>query len=101
MFDLNIVFVVHMLISVMLQFHVMSKEMIHFGMVLMKYFPVKIVDVLLVMLAKFKYGNLSKYGIVRPKNGPLKMKAATGRSAVIDVGTVDKIKSGEITVCIM
>ncbi|XP_039125571.1 probable indole-3-pyruvate monooxygenase YUCCA11 [Dioscorea cayenensis subsp. rotundata] len=85
-------------IAVRSPFHVMSKETIHFGMVLMKYFPVKIVDVLLVMLAKFKYGNLSKYGIVRPKNGPLKMKAATGRSAVIDVGTVDKIKSGEITV---
>ena len=85
----------------MLQFHVMSKEMIHFGMVLVKHFPVKMVDALLLMLAKFKYGDLSKYGIVRPKNGPLKMKAATGRSAVIDVGTVDKIKSGEIKVYIM
>ncbi|KAJ0973127.1 hypothetical protein J5N97_021086 [Dioscorea zingiberensis] len=85
-------------ISIRSPFHVMTKEMIHLGMVLVKYLPVKVVDELLLMLARFKYGNLSKYGIVRPKNGPLALKASTGRSAVIDVGTVHKIKTGEIKV---
>ncbi|RWW59125.1 hypothetical protein BHE74_00033950 [Ensete ventricosum] len=52
----------------------------------------------IVLLAKLKYGDLSKYGIVRPSLGPLRLKAVTGRSSVIDVGTVEKIKTGEIKV---
>ncbi|KAK1300176.1 putative indole-3-pyruvate monooxygenase YUCCA10 [Acorus calamus] len=42
--------------------------------------------------------DLSKYGIHRPKEGPFFLKVTTGRSPVIDVGTVSKIKSGEIQV---
>ncbi|KAK1322870.1 putative indole-3-pyruvate monooxygenase YUCCA10 [Acorus calamus] len=42
--------------------------------------------------------DLGKYGIYRPKDGPLFLKATTGRSPVIDVGTISKIKSGEIQV---
>ncbi|XP_038972316.1 probable indole-3-pyruvate monooxygenase YUCCA10 [Phoenix dactylifera] len=79
-------------------FHVMTKEWIWLGMVLVKYLPIRFVDSLLLMLSKFKYGDLSKYGIVRPKLGPLSLKAATGMSAVIDVGTIIKTKSGEIQV---
>ena len=50
------------------------------------------------MVANLKYGDLSKYGIVRPKNGLLTIKISTGKSAVIDVGTVHRIKTGEIKV---
>ncbi|KAM0940579.1 putative indole-3-pyruvate monooxygenase [Dioscorea sansibarensis] len=85
-------------ISIRSPFHVMSKEMIYLGMVLVKYLPVKVVDALLVMLTRLKYGDLSKYGIVRPKDGPLTIKISTGKSAVIDVGTVHKIKTREIKV---
>ncbi|XP_073013739.1 probable indole-3-pyruvate monooxygenase YUCCA10 [Typha latifolia] len=85
-------------IAVRSPFHVMTKEMIYLGMVLVKYLPVKLVDTLLVMLSKIKYGDLSKFGIVRPKQGPFSIKNATGKSAVIDVGTVAKIKAGEIQV---
>ena len=45
------------------------------------------------MLAKLKYGDLSKYGIVRPKNGPLNIKISFDKFAIIDVGTVHKIKT--------
>ncbi|XP_020266182.1 probable indole-3-pyruvate monooxygenase YUCCA10 [Asparagus officinalis] len=79
-------------------FHVMRKELIHLGMVLAKYLPTKVVDTLLLILNWFHYFNLSKYGIIKPTMGPLSLKAATGRSAVIDVGTVSKIKTGEIQV---
>ncbi|KAJ3671619.1 hypothetical protein LUZ60_007698 [Juncus effusus] len=78
--------------------HVMTKEMIYLGMVLVKYLPPKLVDNLLVILANLKYGDLSKYGITRPEKGPLVLKATTGRSAVIDVGTIQKIKNDEIKV---
>ncbi|WOL12080.1 putative indole-3-pyruvate monooxygenase YUCCA10 [Canna indica] len=78
--------------------HVMTKEMIYWGMVLLKYLPVTVVDTLALLLAKFKFGDLSKYGIVRPSMGPFKIKLATGTSAVIDVGTIGKIQTGEIKV---
>ena len=81
-----------------LQFHVVTKEMIYLGMILLKYLPLFLVDALVLLLVKFRFGDLSKYGIVRPKKGPFFLKATEGRSPVIDVGTVGKIKAGEIQV---
>lgn len=82
-----------------IQVHVMTKGMIHLGMMLAKWkLPVKFVDFILVSLANIRFGNLSKYGIVRPNMGPLLLKAKTGRSAVIDVGTTELIKKGVIKV---
>lgn len=83
-----------------LQFHVLTKEAVHRGMSLMKYLPVHIVDALTVIHATFFLGNLSKYGIHRPNIGPFFEKSLTGRSPVIDVGTIKKIKQGEIQVLI-
>ncbi|ONK57664.1 uncharacterized protein A4U43_C09F2830 [Asparagus officinalis] len=67
-------------------------------MTLAQYLPSKLIDNILINLNWIYHGNLSKYGFVRPKLGSLTLKAATGRSAVIDVGTVKEIKSGEIQV---
>ncbi|KAG6721580.1 hypothetical protein I3843_03G117700 [Carya illinoinensis] len=79
-------------------FHVLTKGMVHLGMSLLKWFSVDAVDKVTLLLARFTYGNLSKYGIHQPKLGPFFQKVLTGRSPVIDVGTVKKIKSGEIKV---
>ena len=76
----------------------MTKEIIRLGMTLVQHTPVNVVDDLLVRLSKFVFGDLSRHGIVRPKIGPLLLKAKTGRSAVIDVGTVGLIKKGVIKV---
>ncbi|KAF8673449.1 hypothetical protein HU200_049016 [Digitaria exilis] len=78
--------------------HVMTKEIIRLGMTLVQHIPVNIVDGLLVRMSNFVFGDLSKNGIVRPKLGPLLLKAKTGRSAVIDVGTVSLIRNGTIKV---
>ncbi|XP_058781353.1 probable indole-3-pyruvate monooxygenase YUCCA10 [Vicia villosa] len=78
--------------------HVFTRDMIRTGMHLVQYFPVYIADTIITLLAKFKYGDLSKYGIYRPKEGPLFLKNTTGKSAVIDVGTIKKIKEGAIKV---
>ena len=78
----------------------MTKEIIRLGMTLVQHTPVNVVDDLLVRLSKFVFGDLSRHGIVRPKIGPLQLKAETGRSAVIDVGTVGLIKKGIIKVSI-
>ncbi|XP_057793025.1 probable indole-3-pyruvate monooxygenase YUCCA11 [Salvia miltiorrhiza] len=78
--------------------HVLSENLVRLGMTLLSYLPLNLVDNLVVFLGNMKHGNLSKYGIRRPKEGPFFLKMATGRSAVIDVGTIAKIKAGEIQV---
>ncbi|CAL4990120.1 unnamed protein product [Urochloa decumbens] len=78
--------------------HVVTKEIIRLGMILVQHKPMDVVDDLLVRLSNFVFGDLSRHGIVRPKVGPLLLKEKTGRSAVIDVGTVTLIKNGTIKV---
>ncbi|KAK9040285.1 hypothetical protein V6N11_015457 [Hibiscus sabdariffa] len=79
-------------------FHVVTKEIVRLGMVLSKYVPVGIVDFMVVWMSKIVFGDLSKYGIHRPKQGPFYLKATAGRAPVIDVGTIGKIQSKEIKV---
>lgn len=67
-------------------------------MKLLQYLPVKIVDSLILANAKLVFGNLSKYGIHRPNQGPFAFKAATGKTPVIDRGAVEKIQAREIQV---
>ncbi|XP_044958934.1 probable indole-3-pyruvate monooxygenase YUCCA11 [Hordeum vulgare subsp. vulgare] len=74
------------------QIHVMTKELIRLGMTLAHRLPLNLVDNILVMAANFIFGDLSRHGITRPKMGPMALKSKTGRSAVIDVGTVGLIK---------
>ncbi|OEL14393.1 putative indole-3-pyruvate monooxygenase YUCCA10 [Dichanthelium oligosanthes] len=78
--------------------HIMTMELIRFGMTLVKHVPITIVDWIIVNIANVIFGDLSKHGIVRPKTGPLDLKSKTGRSSVIDVGTVGLIKKGIIKV---
>ncbi|PON32036.1 Pyridine nucleotide-disulfide oxidoreductase, class-II [Parasponia andersonii] len=78
--------------------HVLTKEIVLVAMFLLQFFPVKLIDIMAVALGKLKYGNLSKFGLPSPKKGPFFLKATTGRSATIDVGCVEKIKAGEVTV---
>ncbi|KAL4341228.1 hypothetical protein GQ457_08G021440 [Hibiscus cannabinus] len=78
--------------------HILSKNMIHMGLILLKYIPVNMVDWLMVMLGKLVYGNLTKYGLSRPEEGPFFMKVAYGKYPVVDVGTSEKIKSRDIQV---
>jgi indole-3-pyruvate monooxygenase len=60
----------------------------------------KLVDDLIVMMANFIFGDLTRHGITRPKKGPFVVKSGSGRLAVIDVGTVGLIKKGNIKVSI-
>ncbi|KAL6658091.1 hypothetical protein ACP70R_003677 [Stipagrostis hirtigluma subsp. patula] len=78
--------------------HVMTKELIRLGMTFIQYLPVNMVDAFLVTTSNFVFGDLSRYGIVRPKIGPLPLMSNIGRSAIIDVGTIDLIKKGMIEV---
>lgn len=71
----------------------------HLGLVLLRYIPYAMVDKLMVVLSKLMYGDVTKYGISRPQDGPFSLKVNHGKYPVVDVGTYKKIKSGEIQVC--
>ncbi|KAK8566133.1 hypothetical protein V6N13_021202 [Hibiscus sabdariffa] len=79
-------------------FHVVTKEIVRLGMIFSKYVPVRVVDFMAVLMSKTMFGDLSKYGIRRPKEGPFYLKATAGKAPVIDVGTIGKIKSKEIKI---
>ncbi|GMN56418.1 hypothetical protein TIFTF001_025537 [Ficus carica] len=79
--------------------HLLTENIVKFGMSLLKFgLPIKFVDIITSTLGRLMYGNVSKYGLQTPKEGPFFNKLTTGRSPTIDVGTVDKIKSGHVKV---
>uniref|UniRef100_A0A5B6YT43 indole-3-pyruvate monooxygenase n=1 Tax=Davidia involucrata TaxID=16924 RepID=A0A5B6YT43_DAVIN len=85
--------------SLLRQVHVVTKELVQLGMFLLKLLvPCKMVDYIILMLSKLIHGDLSCYGLPRPVKGPFYLKGTTGQSPVIDVGTIDKIKTGDIQV---
>lgn len=81
-----------------MQIHILSRSMAYAGLSLLKHLPFNWVDSLMTWMSKIVYGDLGKYGIQRPKEGPFALKVKYGKYPVIDVGTFDKIKSGEIQV---
>ncbi|KEH24364.1 putative indole-3-pyruvate monooxygenase [Medicago truncatula] len=78
--------------------HILSRDMMYYGGVLLNYLSPSTVEKLVVIASRIVYGDLSKYGIPFPSEGPFTMKMKYGKFPVIDVGTVKKIKSGEIQV---
>ncbi|KAM7495921.1 hypothetical protein LguiA_020335 [Lonicera macranthoides] len=78
--------------------HILSRGMVYMGLILLKYIPYYVVESLMVILSKIRYGDLTKYGIERPQEGPFSLKVKYGKYPVIDMGTCKKIKTGEIQV---
>ncbi|TVU35793.1 hypothetical protein EJB05_17697, partial [Eragrostis curvula] len=83
--------------------HVLPREMLGlstFGiaMALLKWLPVRLVDRILLAAAHLALGDTGQLGLRRPKTGPIELKNLTGRTPVLDVGTLDYIKTGKIKV---
>ncbi|TXG61382.1 hypothetical protein EZV62_012745 [Acer yangbiense] len=83
--------------------HILPREIIGrstFGLstCLLKWFPVRLVDLFLLVISWFVLGDTSRFGLRRPKLGPLQFKHLSGKTPVLDVGTIAKIKSGDIKV---
>ncbi|XP_062075286.1 probable indole-3-pyruvate monooxygenase YUCCA11 [Humulus lupulus] len=78
--------------------HLLSENIVKLGMFLLKFLPIKFVDTIVLALGRLKHGNVSEYGLQTPTKGPFFLKVKTGRSPTIDVGSVARIKSGEIKV---
>ncbi|KAL2238937.1 probable indole-3-pyruvate monooxygenase YUCCA10 [Sesamum indicum] len=73
--------------------HITSRRIVEAGLIMLKYLPLKWVDWMVVMLSKCVYGDLSKYGIQRPKEGPFALKINHGKYPVIDVGALHMLKN--------
>lgn len=83
--------------------HVLPREILGkstFGVAiaLMKWFPLWLVDRFLLFIAWIMFGDTYQYGLTRPKIGPLQMKNVAGKTPVLDVGALAKIRSGHIKV---
>ncbi|MCA9612788.1 MAG: NAD(P)/FAD-dependent oxidoreductase [Myxococcales bacterium] len=60
--------------------------------------PPKVFDRLALPLTKRLVGDLSAYGITRPDQGPMELLQKTGRVPLLDIGTVELVRQGRITV---
>ncbi|OIT30104.1 PREDICTED: indole-3-pyruvate monooxygenase YUCCA6-like [Nicotiana attenuata] len=84
--------------------HVLPREMLGkstFGlsMWLLKWLPIRLVDRFLLIISRLLLGDTARLGLDRPEIGPLELKNLSGKTPVLDVGTLAKIKSGDIKVC--
>lgn len=85
------------------QVHILPREMLGrstFGlcMWLLKWLPMRTVDRILLLLSRVMLGDIQRYGLRRPRLGPLELKSLSGKTPVLDVGALAKIKSGDIKV---
>ncbi|KAJ7977135.1 Flavin-containing monooxygenase [Quillaja saponaria] len=83
--------------------HVLPREIFgrstfELATLMMQWLPLWLVDKLLLILAWFLLGNTAKYGLKRPTTGPLELKNTMGKTPVLDIGTLEKIRSGGIQV---
>ncbi|GMI95044.1 YUCCA6 [Hibiscus trionum] len=83
--------------------HVLPREMLGistFGlsMWLLKWLPLRLVDRFLLVVSRLMLGDTARFGLARPELGPLELKNLSGKTPVLDVGTLAKIKSGDIKV---
>ncbi|KAA8525302.1 hypothetical protein F0562_007157 [Nyssa sinensis] len=84
--------------------HILPREMLGrstFGlsMWLLKWFPMGLVDRFLLIVSRLLLGDTARFGLDRPRVGPLELKNSSGKTPVLDVGTLAKIKSGDIKIC--
>ncbi|KAK4406029.1 putative indole-3-pyruvate monooxygenase YUCCA3 [Sesamum angolense] len=83
--------------------HVLPREILgqstfELAVSMMKWMPLWVVDKILLGAARLILGNLAKYGLKRPSMGPLQLKNTAGKTPVLDIGTLSKIRSGDIKI---
>ncbi|KAL6611350.1 hypothetical protein ACP70R_023175 [Stipagrostis hirtigluma subsp. patula] len=83
--------------------HVLPREMLgvatfSVAVFLLRFLPLRLVDRILVLLARLFLGDLEKLGIRRPSRGPLELKNTRGRTPVLDIGALARIRSGDIEI---
>ncbi|CAG7867569.1 probable indole-3-pyruvate monooxygenase YUCCA3 [Brassica rapa] len=77
---------------------ILGKSTFELGVTMMKWMPVWLADKTLLFLARIVLGDTDKYGLKRPKLGPLELKNLEGKTPVLDIGALPKIRSGNIKI---
>ncbi|KOM30287.1 hypothetical protein LR48_Vigan1086s002200 [Vigna angularis] len=77
---------------------VFGKSTFELATLMLQWLPLWVVDRVLLVLAWLVLGNTEKFGLKRPLEGPLSWKNRKGKTPVLDIGTLEKIKSGDIKV---
>ncbi|XP_031113712.1 probable indole-3-pyruvate monooxygenase YUCCA5 [Ipomoea triloba] len=77
---------------------ILGKSTFELAVLMMKWLPLWLVDKILVVLTWFILGNIEKYGLKRPSIGPLELKNTRGKTPVLDIGALEKIRSGKLNV---
>lgn len=83
--------------------HILPREMFgkstfELAMFMLRWLPLWFVDKILLVLAWVILGNIEKFGLKRPSIGPLELKNTRGKTPVLDIGALAKIRSREIQV---
>jgi len=63
-----------------------------------QYFPYRLIDTMNAPFLRKRFGKIEKFGLEWAREGPLTTIMEKGRTPLIDIGTVEKIKSEDIRV---
>ncbi|KAK2996192.1 hypothetical protein RJ639_029465 [Escallonia herrerae] len=77
---------------------ILRKSTFELAVAMMKWLPIKVVDKIMLVSARLVLGNVEKYGLKRPSMGPLQLKNTEGKTPVLDIGALQKIRSGQIKI---
>ncbi|XP_047319475.1 probable indole-3-pyruvate monooxygenase YUCCA9 isoform X3 [Impatiens glandulifera] len=78
---------------------ILGRSTIELATLMLAWLPLWLVDKIVLLFSWMIFGNMEKYGLKRPKMGPLELKQnANGKTPVLDIGALDKIRSGEVKV---
>lgn len=85
------------------QVHVLPREIFgkstfELAVMMLQWLPLWLVDKLLLILTWFVLGSTNRLGLKRPSLGPLELKNTMGKTPVLDIGALEKIRSGDINV---
>ncbi|XP_056169216.1 probable indole-3-pyruvate monooxygenase YUCCA10 isoform X2 [Syzygium oleosum] len=75
-----------------------TREMLNWAVVMVKYLSFNWAERLTMITSRLWFGDMSKFGIPKPEEGPFTMKMKYGKYPLVDVGTCKKIRCGEIQV---
>ncbi|XP_057438462.1 probable indole-3-pyruvate monooxygenase YUCCA9 [Lotus japonicus] len=77
---------------------IFGKSTFELAVMMLQWLPLWLVDKLLLILTWFVLGNTNRLGLKRPSQGPLELKNTMGKTPVLDIGALEKIRSGDINV---
>lgn len=77
---------------------IFGKSTFEIGVLLMQCLPLWLADKIVLFLTWLVLGNTECLGLKRPSKGPFALKNIEGKTPVLDIGALSKIRSGDIKI---